>query len=503
MPSLNTKKLGIELKKLQSPSESTISMGFVKDPDLAEPNMDKEIVDWETPDDRLNPLNWSPRKKLSHVMLVSSFTLYSNLAAVMFAPGAQYLVEEFQITNSMIASLTVSVYVLGYCVGPFLIAPLSEIYGRLVIYHVCNLFYEIFTVGCALSVNPSMFLAFRFLSGCAGSAPMAVGGGTIADMHKADERGKAMAIFSLGPLLGPVIGPVVGGFLTQYSGWRWTFWTIFILAGVLSLVSVVFMRETFEPVLLEKKAALLRKQTGNDRLRARTNKNITRWQLLARAIVRPTKMLIFSPIILLISLYCAFMFGLTYLLYTTFPSVFQVKYGWGPSTAGLAYLGLAIGMIFAVGVVGAVSDKQLRRAKETGGQVRPEIRLLLSVWMAPVVSVGFFWYGWSAYADTHWIAPVLGTLVIGFGSFIVLMPSQIYLVDAFGSEASASALAANTFLRSLFGAFLPLAGPPLYKSLGLGWGNSLLAFIGLAFIPVPFLFYKYGERLRARFPVNY
>lgn len=122
----------------------------------------------------------------------------------MFAPGAQYLVEEFQITNSMIASLTVSVYVLGYCVGPFLIAPLSEIYGRLVIYHVCNLFYEIFTVGCALSVNPSMFLAFRFLSGCAGSAPMAVGGGTIADMHKADERGKAMAIFSLGPLLGPV-----------------------------------------------------------------------------------------------------------------------------------------------------------------------------------------------------------------------------------------------------------------------------------------------------------
>ncbi|CAI0650527.1 unnamed protein product [Colletotrichum noveboracense] len=484
-------------ENLQSPVESVNSLAFEK------ANSDPSVVDWEGPKDVLNPQNWGPRTKLAHVLLVSSFTLYSNLAAVMFAPGAQYLVKEFEITSSMVASLTVSIYVLGYCVGPFLIAPLSEIYGRLAVYHICNITYEAFTIGCALSTNASMFLAFRFLAGCAGAAPMAVGGGTIADMYKADERGKAMALFSLGPLLGPVVGPVVGGALTQYSGWRWTFWMIFILAGAVSLIGVVIMRETFEPILLERKAAYLRKTTGNDRLRARTAKNITQGQLLWRAIARPTKMLMFSPIISLISLYCAFMFGLTYLLYTTFPAVFQVKYGWGPSQAGLAYLGLAIGMIFGVGLVGAVSDKQVKAAKATGVPARPEIRLLLSVWMAPVVSIGFFWYGWSAAGDTHWIVPVLGTFVIGFGSFIILMPSQIYLVDAFGAEASASALAANTFMRSLFGAFLPLAGPPLYKGLGLGWGNSLLAFIAIAFVPVPFLFYKYGERLRARFPVDY
>ncbi|TEA18306.1 MFS transporter prlG [Colletotrichum sidae] len=503
MPSLDTQNIGTPRHRLQSPVESTISMNFEKEPGSSASRSSRDIVDWEGEDDTTNPRNWTPRTKLCHVLLVSSFTLYSNLAAVMFAPGAQYLIKEFGITSSLVGSLTVSVYVLGYCVGPFLIAPLSEIYGRLVVYHVCNLTYEIFTVGCAVSTDASMFLAFRFLSGCAGAAPMAVGGGTIADMYPADERGKAMALFSLGPLLGPVVGPVVGGFLTQYSGWRWTFWTVFILAGVVSLVSVIFMRETFEPILLERKAAFLRKKTGNERLRARTKKDVTRWQLLGQAVVRPTKMLIFSPIIFLISLYCALMFGLTYLLYTTFPSVFQGKYGWGPSLSGLAYLGLAIGMVFAVGVVGAVSDKQVRSAKAAGGRVRPEIRLLLSVWMAPVVSIGFLWYGWSANGDTHWIVPVLGTFVIGFGSFIVLMPSQIYLVDAFGAEASASALAANTFMRSLFGAFLPLGGPPLYQALGLGWGNSLLAFVGLAFVPVPFLFYKYGERLRARFPVDY
>lgn len=233
-------------ENLQSPVESVNSLAFEK------ANSDPSVVDWEGPKDVLNPQNWGPRTKLAHVLLVSSFTLYSyvhiminrvtcqksnpnmsrNLAAVMFAPGAQYLVKEFEITSSMVASLTVSIYVLGYCVGPFLIAPLSEIYGRLAVYHICNITYEAFTIGCALSTNASMFLAFRFLAGCAGAAPMAVGGGTIADMYKADERGKAMALFSLGPLLGPVVGPVVGGALTQYSGWRWTFWVIFILVGL-------------------------------------------------------------------------------------------------------------------------------------------------------------------------------------------------------------------------------------------------------------------------------
>ncbi|KZL75808.1 fluconazole resistance protein 1 [Colletotrichum incanum] len=463
-----------------------------------------DLVDWDASDDPSNPRNWNSRKKLCHVMLVSAFTFYSNIAAIIFAPGAQYLVKEFGIKDSMVASLTVSIYVLGYCVGPFLIAPLSEIYGRLVVYHVCNLVYEAFTVGCALSTNSSAFLVFRFLCGCAGAAPMAVGGGTIADLYMADERGKAMAIFSLGPLLGPAIGPVVGGFITQYSGWRWTFWVIFIMAGLISLISVIFMHETFEPILLKRKAVSLRKTTGNNRLRARTSdENAIQLKRLGQAVARPTKMLLFSPIILLISLYCALMFGLTYLLYTTFPTVFQDQYGWGPSLAGLAYLGLAVGMIISVGVIGAVSDKQVKEAKKPGSQMRPEIRLLLSVWTAPIVSVGFFWYGWSAQGDVHWIIPVLGTSVIGFGSFMILMPSQVYLVDAFGAETSASALAANTFMRSLFGAFLPLAGPPLYEALGLGWGNSLLAFISLVFVPVPFLFFKYGERLRGRFPVNY
>nr|A0A2Z5XAK5.1 RecName: Full=MFS-type transporter phm3; AltName: Full=Phomasetin biosynthesis cluster protein 3 [Pyrenochaetopsis sp.]BBC43186.1 MFS transporter [Pyrenochaetopsis sp.] len=460
------------------------------------------VVDWDGAEDAANPRNWTTRTKTAHVLCVSGFTLYSNLAAVMFAPGAPLLVADFHITSTIVASLTVSIYILGFVFGPFLLASLSELYGRLWLYHICNLIYLAFTVGCALSTNTAMFLAFRFICGCAASGPMTIGGGTIADLYEAEERGKAMALFGLGPLLGPVIGPVVGGFVTEHLNWRWTFYLVLILAAIIAIAGAVIMRETFEPVLLERKAADERVRTGNRQLRARTSDGTrTANQLLLRAIIRPLKMLCVSPIVLSLSVYCAFLFGLTYLLFTTFPAVFGLTYQFSTEQEGLAFLGLGVGMIFGIALFAILSDKLLHQPRG-GTLARPELRLVLMVWSSPLVPIGFFWYGWSAQSTTHWIVPIIGTAVIGIGAFLILMPAQLYLVDAFGTEGAASALAVNTGLRSLFGAVLPLAGPPLYSKLDLGWGNSVLAFIGLAFVPVPFVLYKYGETLRKRFPID-
>ncbi len=124
----------------------------------------------------------------------------------MFAPGAAALATEFQITSSTITSLAVSIYLAGFAIGPMFIAPLSELYGRLVIYHTCNVFYIGFIIGCALSKTTGMFLAFRILAGCASSGPLTVGGGTVADVVPPAQRGKVMSLFFVGPLLGPVGG---------------------------------------------------------------------------------------------------------------------------------------------------------------------------------------------------------------------------------------------------------------------------------------------------------
>ncbi|KAJ5727082.1 MFS transporter [Penicillium malachiteum] len=333
-------------------------------------------------------------------------------------------------------------------------------------------------------------MTFRVLYGIAASSPMAIGGGTIADLYVKSESWKAMAIFGMGPLLGPVIGPVIDGFVSQDIGWRWTFWLLLILSSVIFLISVVILRETYEPALLGRKAARRCKKTGNAKLYARTFKDLTPTQVLRRSIMRPTKMIFLSPNVFLISIYCAFMFSLLYLLFTRFPGVFEETYGWGPGISGLAYLGLGIGMIFSIALFGLLSDKLLKQPR--GGTVaRPELRLILMMWCSPLVPVGFIWYGWSAKFHTHWILPILGTGLIGISAFLIMMPTQLYLVDSFGIEGSASALAGNTVLRSLFTALLPLAGTDMYARLGLGWGNTLLGFIVLVFVPVPRLFFKY------------
>ena len=260
-----------------------------------------------------------------------------------------------------------------------------------------------------------------------------------------------------------------------------------------------FLRETNAAVLLEWKAARLRNETGNTALVSKMDRGLTPRQLFVRAITRPTKFLLLSPIVLLLSLLCAFVFGLLFLLFTTFPTVFEEQYNFSAGISGLSYLGVGTGMAVSLGVFAAVSDK-LQKAH--GDSPEPEGRLKPMAWVMPAVPVGIFWYGWATEKQTHWIVPIIGTSFFGFGLLWIIMPTQLYMVDAFGPEAAASALAANVILRLLFAAFIPLAGPPLYADLGLGWGNSVLGFIGVAFLPVPLLFYRYGGWLRERFPVK-
>ncbi|KAK5042861.1 hypothetical protein LTR84_012434 [Exophiala bonariae] len=456
-------------------------------------------VDWDGPDDPQNPRNWPAWKRMTQVILASAFLLTANLAATMFAPGAAALAKDFHITNSTLVSLTVSIYLCGFALGPMFIAPLSELYGRLVIYHTCYVFYLGFILGCGLSKNTGMFLVFRFLAGCAASGPLTVGGGTVADVIPPAQRGRAMSLFFMGPLLGPVLGPIIGGFVSESIGWRWTFWLIEILAGVSFVISIFFLHETNATVLLEWKAARLRKETGNTALVSTMDQGLTPRQLFLRAIIRPTKLLILSPIVLLLSLLCAFVFGLLFLLFTTFPTVFEEQYHFSAGVSGLSYLGVGIGMLSSLAIFATVTDKM---QKALGESPKPEARLKPMIWVMPAVPVGIFWYGWTAEKQTHWIVPIIGTCFFGFGVLWVALPAQLYMVDVFGPEGAASALAANVVLRLLAAAFIPLAGPSLYADLGLGWGNSVLGFIGMAFLPVPLLFHRYGGWLRESFPVK-
>jgi multidrug resistance protein len=418
----------------------------------------------------------------------------------MVAPATPLIMKEFDSDNDTIASFVVSIYILGYALGPLFLAPCSEIWGRLPVYHVCNAMFVVWTIACAVAPGLGSLLVFRVLAGIAGSCPLTIGGGSIADLIVQEKRGGAMALFALGPLLGPVIGPVAGGYLGQAAGWRWIFWTITIAGGVALAFSVVFMRETYEPVLLERKAKRLRKETGNLDLRSKLDQGIPTREFFTRALIRPTKMLIFSPIVLALSTYMAVVYGYLYLLFTTLTLVFESKYHFSQGAVGLSFLGIGIGSLIGLVLFGAMSDRLVKKMSAKG-EMKPEYRLPPLIPGSFIIPIGLFWYGWSADKGIHWIMPIIGTLFVGLGLLATFMPIQTYLVDAYHVHA-ASAIAANTVLRSLVGAFLPLAGPEMYAALGLGWGNSLLAFIALALAPVSWIFFRYGEQIRKKYPVK-
>ncbi|KAJ6781083.1 hypothetical protein PWT90_03064 [Aphanocladium album] len=481
-------------------STKDLESGWTTDvpiPEIDEPRgPDADEVTWDGPSDPENPRKWPFQQKFVIVAIVSAITFISPLASSIFAPAIDQIMKEFKSNSPELASFIVSVYVIGYCFGPLLIAPLSEIYGRSPLYHICNVLFVIFSVACALAPNLGALIAFRFLAGLGASCPMAIGAGTIADVTAPEIRGKVMAAWLYGPIFGPIVGAIAGGYLAQAAGWRWTLWLTVIAGGIVTLLSFVFLRESYAPTILEKKTAKLRKSTGNPKLRSSLSSGLEPKQVFAMAIFRPTKMLVFSPIVLLLSLQMLVVYGYLYLVFTAIPTLFEHKYGFSSGNTGLAYIGLGLGASIGLVITGAMSDRIVTRlATKNGGERKPEYRIPLIMAAALILPIGLFWFGWTGQTHQHWILPMIGLFFIGLGMTPVIMSATTYLVDAY-TQYAASAVAASTVVRSLGGAFLPLAGRPMFNALDLGWGASLLAFIALAMVPVPAVFYRYGERIR-------
>ncbi|KAM3513487.1 hypothetical protein MY11210_002875 [Beauveria gryllotalpidicola] len=506
------------------------------DDNMLPPGVDaNNVVFWDGPDDPQNPYNWKPWVKVFNCVLISALTFVTPLASSMFAPGVPKLMREFKSDSKELAAFCVSVYILGFAAGPMLFAPLSELYGRTRIYHIANVGFIAFLIGCALAPTLNALIIFRFLSGVFGSCPVTNGGGSISDMILQQHRGAAMAGYSIGPLLGPIIGPVVGGIVAERLSWRWVFWVLVILSSLLSLLFLALSRETYAPVLLQRKTDRLRRENTTTTttttisnpalLRSKLDDGLAPRELFMRAILRPFKLLVFSPICAICNVFVGIAYGYLYIMFTSITPLFEQQYGFDGVRAGLAFLGLGVGSILGVAYFSSASDGYMKKkAKEAGelaadddddddgeegmarrrpsvGTIKPEYRLPPLRFGAVLLPVGLFIYGWTAQYKVHWIVPIIGTAIMGVGNLVIFMSLQLYLVDTFTIYA-ASALAANSVVRSLLGAVLPLAGGPMYQKLGLGWGNSLLAFIAVALIPVPWLFMRYGEFLRKRFAIE-
>lgn len=330
----------------------------------------------------------------------------------------------------------------------------------------------------------------------------------MADMWSPAYRSAAISGFALATFVGPAMGPIIGGFVTQsYLGWRWTEYITMILAFFFLFVDIIFLPETYGPVLLKGKAKKLRHERMIWAIHARQEeKEISIRSILVVYILRPIKMLFLEPMILLLTMYVSFVYGVLYLLFSAFPIAYQQVRGWNDGIGALPFLGISIGVLFGAITIVLFIPRYARKMEEAGGPV-PEERLIPMMIGGILFTVGLFWWAWSSYPTISWVPQVLAGLPLGAGIVLIFLQVINYLIDAYLIHAN-SAIAANTFMRSFFGAGFPLFAVQsmspqkilllmiVFDRLGLRWGASLLGFIALAMAPIPFVFYRYGPTLR-------
>jgi len=328
--------------------------------------------------------------------------------------------------------------------------PLSELYGRVIVLQLVNLIYLFFNLGCGLARTKEQLIAFRFFAGLGGSAPLAIGGGVLGDLFSAEDRGKALSIYSLAPLLGPAVGPIAGAFIAQNTTWRWAFYSTTIADAVIQAAGVFFLQETYGPVLLTWKKRRLIKETGNQALHTPYDRESDRTvaKMLRVALERPFRMITTQVIVQALALYNLYLYGLIYIVLTSFPSLWSGPepkgYGEAVGIGGLNYLSLGLGFFVGAQLCAPLQDRIYAALKRRyGGPGRPEYRVPMMVPGAFLVPVGLVIYGWTAEYKTHWIFPNIGAFLFTTGSIVGFQCLQGYLVDTY-TRYAASAVSAGT-----------------------------------------------------------
>ncbi|KAF2255830.1 multidrug resistance protein-like protein [Trematosphaeria pertusa] len=398
----------------------------------SEKGKDLHVIDWYGPDDPDNPRNWSTTKKFFVTFEIVFLTFSVYIGSAIYSAGIIGVQQTFGVSQ-VAATLGLTLYVAGYGLGPMVWAPMSEVpyIGR----------------------NPIYI------------STLSTGGATIADMYRPQKQAYGLCVWGIGAVCGPVLGPLVGGFAAEAKGWTWTIWEIMWLSGFCWVFLFFFLPETSSTNILYRRTRRL--------------------HIAMMTLVRPITLNFTEPMVFLLKLYIALVYGLLYIWFESFPIVFIEIYGFTLGQQGLAFLGLLVGALITLVCLFSWLYFYQEKQFNENGEIEPEKRLQPAMVGAFFVPICLFWFGWSARSDIHWIMPIIGSSFFSVAAFLLFQAVLPYLSDAY-PEYLASVFAGNDLFRSSFGA----------GNLGVNWASSTLAFLGIVFIPIPFVLYSYGARLR-------
>jgi multidrug resistance protein len=384
---------------------STIQLTALGPHDETTPE-DPFLVTFNTPTDDQNPQDWTLTKKWTITSVLSLTGFNRIMVSTIMAPALSTIASELHLSE-VEAVMALSAYVLATAFGPLLMGPLSEVYGRKPIMHASNIWFLVWNIACGFARNGGELIVARLLAGLGASAIYALQGGVLGDLWKPERRGKVLGIYMFIPLLGAAVGPIVGGFITDLTTWRWMFWSTSILQAVLVCTCLVLFHETHAPTILQKRARLLRQSSGESRYH-------TEWDSLAlgrsvswvirKNLSRPIRMLLFDPIVQIQACLSGFVYGLLYLILSTFADLWTTKYHESNSISGLHYISICLGELAGAYLGGHILDVSYRKmTRRASGEAVPEHRIATMIPGSLVTPLGLLIYGWAAQKQAQWI----------------------------------------------------------------------------------------------------
>ncbi|KAF5092485.1 hypothetical protein D0Z00_004563 [Geotrichum galactomycetum] len=425
------------------------------------------------------------------------------MGSSIYTPAVSIMMEELNVTQVK-AILPLTVFILGYGVGPMFLSPLSEHppLGRTYIYVVTLFIFVVVQIPTALADTIEKIIGLRLIAGFMASPALSTGGATIGDMVHPNNLYKGLVTWALFAFSGPTFGPLIGGIITQLVNWRWNFWVLCIVSGFVLALLIVFLPETNHDTILHRRALRLRKLTGNDKIRSKyeiekENSTLKFSDLVKETLWRPIFIAFFEPMVLSLNIYTAFIYIIVNSWFEAFPIVFQGIYHFNLIESGIVYISAIIGAIIGASIylywVGKISRES-----------NPAIEKFLKPAMMGsfFLPVGLFIFAWASSPKTHWIAPCLGALIFCIGALNIFQAIFNYLGRGF-YRYIASVFAGNCLMRSWSAAVFPLFVSPMYhntaiKDFPVGPGGSILASVSVLMIAIPFVIYKFGVPLRGR-----
>lgn len=476
-----------------------------------EEGYDPRSMEWDSPDDKANPLNWPHWLRWYCTMTTAFLCLVITIGSSIYVAAVPEMMVKWKISQTLgLAGLTF--YILGLAFGPAISAPLSELFGRKIVYCTSLPVSMLFIMGVGLSKNIGSVLVLRFFAGLTSSGALAIAGGTITDVWRPEEIGVAMAMFCLSPLSGPVLGPIVGGFVAQnkvsmnldtVGGLRWVMWVNLFFAATV-FIPLYLMPETYKPIIMRKRI----KERG---LKVKQTMSLGQFlvTILFITLLKPTEMLFVEPIVLVFSIYTAFVFAVLFGFFEAYPVIFKGIYGMSLGISSLPFLGVGLGLLLGA-VLYVWIDKNIFFKKHPDGYVgmkdkdgnklppTPESRLLPCKIGSVTMGPSLFWLAWTSRHSVHWMAPTASGVLFGFSLVLIFFSILTYFSMAYPPISVASAIAANNMTRYIVSCVFPLFTVQMMENLHVYWGVSVFAFIALAMVPVPWIFDRYGAHLREK-----